>query len=103
MHALHSELPHAFPSDCCLHLQIAVKIVETRIDNIKAATAQSLAAESGTAAASTSAAAAGSTAAEAGPSAEGAAETAGPPQQSKVPVTGEPLRLPNVALYVGYV
>lgn len=103
MHALHSELPHAFPSTCCLPLQVAVKIVETRIDNIKAATAQSLAAESGTAAASTSAAAAGSTAAEAvGPSA-GAAETAGPPQQSKLPVAGEPLRPPNVALYLGYV
>ena len=101
MHALHSELLHAFPSACCLPLQIAVKIVEARIDNIKAATAQSLAAEPGAAAASTSAAAAGSTAAEAArPSAEGAAETS---QQSQTPATGDPLRPPNVALYVGYV
>lgn len=89
-----SELPSALPTACCLPLQAAVKIVETRIDNIKAAPAQSSAAESEAAAPSTSAAAAGSNeTAAAGSSAEEAAEAAGPSQQGQTPATGELLHL----------
>ena len=92
-----SESLGALSTACCLPIQTAVKIVETRIDNIKAALAQSSAAESVAAAPSTSAAAAGLTATEAagptttgaaGSSAEEAAEAAGPSEQSKKPATG---------------
>lgn len=90
------------PSACCLLLQTAVKIVETRIDNIKAAPPPGPVADTVAAAPSTSAAAAAGSAAPtaqeaaratageaAGSSAVEAAEAAGPTQQSKTPAAGD--------------